>query len=58
MELYGVALSNYINTILGPRPKFNENYIVILNTGLKINIDKYIYDKINNYLEKYIDEEM
>ena len=39
-------------------PSIKENYIIILNAGLKINIDKFIYDKINNYLEIYIDKEI
>ena len=58
MKLYGESLSVYINSMIGECPILKENYIIILNTGLKINIDKFIYDKINNYLEKYIDKEI
>ena len=58
LELYKYALNNYILELIGNKPEYVEKYIVILNTGLKINVDKNIYDKINNYLEKYIDKEM
>ena len=58
MIQYGEALNTYILGIIGEQPKFIEKYQIILVTGLKINIDKYIYNKINDYLEKYIDKEM
>ena len=56
MQLYANALSTYINSIIGEKPILEENYIVILSTGLKINVDKFIYDKLNKALEKYIDK--
>jgi len=58
MMQYADSLNTYILSILGEQPEYVEKYQIILATGLKINIDKFIYDKINNYLEKYIDKEM
>lgn len=57
MKLYGDALTSYIVDCIGECPKYNEQYYVILCTGLKVNLDKTIYDKINEYLEQYIDKE-
>ena len=57
MKLYGDALSSYIVDCIGDCPKYVEQYYVILCTGLKVNLDKGIYDKINEYLEKNIDYE-
>ena len=58
MKLYGEALSNHIISIIGACPIYEETYSVILCTGLKINIDKTIYDAIDNYLSKYLEKEM
>lgn len=58
MMQYADSLNTYILSILGEQPEYVEKYQVILATGLKINIDKFIYDKINNYLEKYTEKEM
>jgi len=55
MKLYGDALSNHIISIIGACPIYNETYFVILASGLKINIDKTIYDAIDEYLNKFID---
>jgi hypothetical protein len=54
---YSNALNEYIEQIIGQKPEYNEQYILILSTGLKINIDVDIYKKINEYLEQYIDKE-
>ena len=54
---YSNALNEYIEQIIGQKPEYNEQYILILSTGLKINIDVEIYKKINEYLEQYIDKE-
>ena len=54
LNKYMKALDSYIISIIGERPKYNETYSVILITGLKINIDKIIYEKIDQYLEQYI----
>lgn len=56
MKLYGDALSNHIISIIGACPIYNETYFVILASGLKINIDKTIYDAIDEYLNKFIDK--
>jgi len=56
MKLYGEALNNYILSIIGTCPTYMENYFIILVTGLKINIDKVIYDAIDEYLNKFIDK--
>ena len=55
MKLYGDALSNHIISIIGACPIYNETYFVILASGLKINIDKTIYDAIDEYLNKFMD---
>lgn len=55
MKLYGDALSNHIISIIGACPIYNETYFVILASGLKINIDKTIYNAIDEYLNKFID---
>ena len=56
MKLYLDALTNYIISIVGSCPEFIETYYVILCTGLKININKTIYDKINEYLNKFVED--
>lgn len=56
MKLYGDALSNHIISIIGACPIYNETYFVILASGLKINIDKTIYDAIDEYLNKFMDK--
>ena len=56
MKLYGDALSNHIISIIGACPIYNETYFVILASGLKINIDKTIYDVIDEYLNKFMDK--
>ena len=56
MKLYGDALSNHIISIIGACPIYNETYFVILASGLKINIDKTIYDAIDEYLNKFLDK--
>lgn len=58
MKLYADALSNHILTIIGEPPVFKEIYFIILSTGIKINIDKTIYDIIDKHLEKYIEKEI
>lgn len=58
MIQYGESLNEYILGIIGEQPNFIEKYQIILATGLKININKYIYDKINEYMEQHIDKEM
>lgn len=55
---WGEALNAYIVSIIGDKPIYKEKFIVILATGLKVNINKAIYEQINNYLEKYIDKEI
>lgn len=54
MKLYGDALSNHIISIIGACPIYNETYFVILASGLKINIDKTIYNAIDEYLNKFM----
>lgn len=54
LKKYMDALNTHIINILGDKPKYVESYKIILSTGLKVNISKYIYDIINNYLEQYI----
>lgn len=58
VKLYSKALNKYIISFIGEQPQYIEKYQIILITGLKINIDEYIYNKVNNYLEKYIEKEM
>ena len=53
LKLYMDALHNHILTIIGSPPKYVEKFCLLLITGLKINIDKTIYDKINKYLEQF-----
>ena len=55
MKLYGDALSNHIISIIGACPIYNETYFVILASGLKINIDKTIYDAIDEYLNNFLE---
>lgn len=55
LKLYGEALNKYILDIIGEKPSYREEFYVILCTGLKVNIDKTIYNKIDKYLESYID---
>lgn len=58
LKLYGRALKEHIISIIGYKPEYNEKYYIILSSGLKINITKTIYDKVNTYLDKYIDNDI
>lgn len=53
LSKYTDALNNYIITIIGKKPQYAETYILILTTGIKVSIDKIIYDALNKILEKF-----
>lgn len=53
LSKYTDALNNYIITIIGEKPQYTETYILILATGIKVSIDKIIYDALNKVLEKF-----
>ena len=53
LSKYTDALNNYIITIIGEKPQYIETYILILTTGIKVSIDKIIYDALNKILEKF-----
>jgi len=54
LELYKNALNEHILSIVGDKPKYKEKFIVILNTGLKINVSKNIYNLLEQYLDKFL----
>ena len=53
LSKYTDALNNYIITIIGEKPQYIETYILILTTGIKVSIDKIIYDALSKILEKF-----
>lgn len=53
LSKYTDALNDYIITIIGKKPQYTETYILILTTGIKVLIDKVIYDALNKILEKF-----
>ena len=53
LSKYTDALNDYIITIIGKKPQYTETYILILTTGIKVSIDKVIYDALNKVLEKF-----
>ena len=53
LSKYTDALNNYIITIIGKKPQYTETYILILTTGIKVSIDKIIYDALSKILEKF-----
>ena len=53
LSKYTDALNNYIITIIGEKPQYIETYILILTTGIKVSIDKIIYDTLSKILEKF-----
>ena len=53
LSKYTDALNNYIITIIGDKPQYIETYILILTTGIKVSIDKIIYDTLSKILEKF-----
>ena len=57
MKLYRDALKDHIIAIIGNCPEYTETYFILLCTGLKIHIDKTIYNAVDKYLEKYIDKD-
>ena len=57
LKLYSIALNNHIISIIGKCPKFVKNYSLILSTGLKVNITKEIYDKVNEIFDQYLIQE-
>ena len=56
LKLYGEALNYHILNIVGEKPYYYEEYFLILCTGLKVNIDKTIYDKVNEYLNNFLEQ--
>ncbi len=50
---YFKSLDNYIIDSIGIKPKYEEKYYIILVSGLKIYISKYMYDKVNEYLKQF-----
>lgn len=56
LEEYMKLINDEIIQDIGNKPTFFEYYKLILSTGLQITIDKNIYDKIEQYLQKYIDK--
>lgn len=54
LDKYYEALNEHILEILGIKPQYIEKYNVILSTGLKINVSKLIYDKIDKILDNYL----
>lgn len=56
LEKYSQLLHNHILSIIGECPEYYETYYVILSTGLKISIGKQIYDKIDEYLNNFIED--
>ena len=53
LSKYTDALNNYIITIIGEKPQYIETYILILTTGIKVSIDKIIYNALSKILEKF-----
>ena len=53
LSKYTDALNNYIITLIGEKPQYIETYILILTTGIKVSIDKIIYDTLSKILEKF-----
>ena len=53
LSKYTDELNNQIITIIGEKPQYSETYILILTTGIKVSIDKIIYDALNKVLEKF-----
>ena len=53
LSLYTKALDDHIISIIGEKPIYAESYSIILSTGLKININKTIYNTLNKYLDDY-----
>lgn len=53
-KAYAKSLNEYILSIIGKKPDYVEEYYVILCSGLKVNIDKTIYNKLDEYLESYV----
>jgi len=53
LSKYTNALNKHIVEIIGEKPIYTETYLIILNTGLKVNVDESIYNKINKCLQQY-----
>lgn len=54
LKKYTEGLEEYIIEALGNKPQLIESYAIILATGLKVNISKDIYEKIDEYLNNLI----
>ena len=57
LKLYSIALNNHILSIIGKSPELVKKYSIILSTGLKVNVSKEIYDKIDEVFNKYLIDE-
>lgn len=58
LKLYMKALNNHILEIIGNPPKYEEKFYILLITGLKVNISKSVYEKIDKYLERFIEKDV
>lgn len=57
LKKYSELLHQHIISIIGECPEYDESYQLILSTGLKISIGKQIYNKIDEYLNKLLDDD-
>lgn len=54
VQKYQQKLDEYIKSIIGECPEYYETYYVLLTSGLKIQIGKYLYERIEDILDEYI----
>ena len=52
IETYAKKFNDYVESQIGPKPQNTYKYVIITNTGVKINISKNKFDEINKIIDE------
>lgn len=52
VEIYAEKFNDYVESQIGPRPQNTYKYVIITNTGVKVNISKNKFDEINKIIDE------
>ena len=52
VEIYAEKFNDYVESQIGPRPQNSYKYVIITNTGVKVNISKNKFDEINKIIDE------
>lgn len=52
IETYAEKFNDYVESQIGPKPQTTYKYVIITNTGIKINISKNKFNEINKIIDE------